>query len=772
MVRTTAPGGRRPRAHTGLLAGLVLVATVLVALDVDVPVLRPLLALALLVVLPTVVVFQRAELLGDVPLARLAYAGGLVLGGLIVGALVVNTLLPLVGVDRPLQPVVLAVVAGVVDLALLAWRRHRPLGLGARWPRGSHAWRALLGARLEAAQALATVGLLLAVVGAIRLNNGASGLVAVTAQVVAAAALVVLLAGRSSSTGRDARVLTLVSLGLLLATSLRGWTVTGHDVQTEYLVFTLTNDAQRWSMDAFQNAYNACLSVNLLPTVLTQTTGLSGPFVFKVVLQVVFAVLPVLTYLFARRFLSRRLALVAAVVTLAFPTFSVDMPFLVRQEIAYLFVALLLLAGTATGARRKDRLRLMTFLGVGVVLSHYSTTYLLLLGLVAGLGVLVLLRGVRRLRHRSAEATGERLTLLSPVLIAFLIAVSLLWTGPATHTGGYASEVASATLKALRGQGGDGPGASVVSFNPFSGSVSTRERLDLYVEQTLQDRKAVPADQLLVPRLTPADLKPRIVPSDDLPVTAAGRAVEAVGLDLGTVSGLLRTGAAGLVVLLLALGVLWLLRRRRSSGRVPDEIAALSVGAAAGLALIVLVPNLSVDYGVLRALQQTLMLTAPAVAVGLSILVGVLPRWRVGLTALVPAALLLALTGALAAMLGGSPGQLALSTSGPYVERYYATDSEVTTIERLAQIGRASPEPPTVIADANLAIRTAAVTTYDANVVSRLYPTLLTRGAYVFVDAGLAATGRAAVFASGDLINYVYPLWQLDAPTRRRLHLG
>ena len=302
---------------------------------------------------------------------------------------------------------------------------------------------------------------------------------------------------------------------------------------------------------------------------------------------------------------------------------------------------------------------------------------------------------------------------------------------------------------------------------PSPGRSRPVERLDLYVEQTLEQRDDLPADQLLIPRLGPSELAPTILPSTDLPPTGVGRVVESAGLDLGTVAGVLRSGSAGLVVLFLGLGLLWLARRRRSSDRVSDEVAALSIGASAGLALIVLVPNLSVDYGVLRALQQTLMITAPAVAVGLAAVVGLLPRWRVGLTALVPAAMLLALTGALAAMLGGSPGQLALSTSGPYVERYYASDSDVSTIQRLGQIVRASPEPPTIIADSNVALRTAAVTRYDADVVSRLYPTLLTRDTYVFVDAGTAATGRAAVFASGDLINYRYPMFQLD----RRLDL-
>ena len=41
-----------------------------------------------------------------------------------------------------------------------------------------------------------------------------------------------------------------------------------------------------------------------------------------------------MTFLLSRRFLDRRLALVAAVFTMAFPTFFTDMPYLVRQEMA------------------------------------------------------------------------------------------------------------------------------------------------------------------------------------------------------------------------------------------------------------------------------------------------------------------------------------------------------------------------------------------------------------------------------------------------------
>ena len=284
--------------------------------------------------------------------------------------------------------------------------------------------------------------------------------------------------GRSS---RDVWTLGLVAAGLLLATSLRGWVITGHDIQAEYLAFRLTNDAQNWEMSALPSAYSACLSVNILPTVLVQATGLSGELVFKVLLQLVFATVPVLTYLLARRVVTRRLALAAAVLTLAFPTFFTDMPYLVRQEIAFFFVALMLLAATEPGRTRVTTRVLVLVLGVGVVLSHYSTTYVLLMALVSALVGIAAVSLVRRLRGGAAEPV-EPLVLLHPLVVVALLAAALAWAGPVTHTGGHARSVLKETIAAVTGEGGDGPSSSDASYWIFSGDQTTpRERMDLFV---------------------------------------------------------------------------------------------------------------------------------------------------------------------------------------------------------------------------------------------------------------------------------------------------
>ncbi len=347
----------------------------------------------------------------------------------------------------------------------------------------------------------------------------------------------------------------LVATSLLLATSLRGWTITGHDIQAEFLAFRLTDDAQRWQMGALENAYNACLSVNILPTVLTQTTGLSGEVVFKVLLQLVFAIVPVLTFLYSRRFLSRRLALVATTFTVAFPTFFVDMPYLVRQEMAFFFLALLLLA--ATDRRTPWQRPMVALFGLGVVLSHYSTTYVMLMGLVAAVVAMVVLQAVRH-RFRGQEGTARTaaratfgLVLLNPVVIAFLVVASLLWAGPVTHTGGHASVVLKQTVSAITGHGQDGPGSSDTSYRLFAKDNTTaRDRLDSYVGKTMTYRnEKIAAQDLLIRHPGKAELRPEIVPASQAPLTPAGKLLELPGHQPGPPErrrqGRLRRPAAG-----------------------------------------------------------------------------------------------------------------------------------------------------------------------------------------------------------------------------------
>jgi hypothetical protein len=187
----------------------------------------------------------------------------------------------------------------------------------------------------------------------------------------------------------------------------------------------------------------------------------------------------------------------------------------------------------------------------------------------------------------------------------------------------------------------------------------------------------------------------------------------------------------------------------------------------AALGLIVFVPNLSVDYGVLRAFQQTLLVVAPLMAAGLWMVLRHVGARAAAIVVAVPVVLLLILSGVLPSLLGGQQERLALSNSGGYYDRFYSSDSETQAIAWLAATDAATGWRSKIIANRNVNVKMLAASGNAAPVADRLFPTLLTKDAFVYVDAQILDKGRSTVFYSGDLINYVYP----ERKLARRLDL-
>ena len=200
-------------------------------------------------------------------------------------------------------------------------------------------------------------------------------------------------------------------------TSLRGWYITGHDIQQEYKVFQLTKDNAELGHLAFQDAYNACMSITILPTMFSQMLLITPPYVFKVVYQLMFALCPVIVFLLARASppsspSSRRST------SSAFPTYFTDMPFLNRQEMAYLFVGIGFLVATQPRWSTRRARTWFAVITTGVLLSHYSTNYVFIatigLGFFGGIGIDLARRVWGRVRGVHVSFAPRRRSSASP----------------------------------------------------------------------------------------------------------------------------------------------------------------------------------------------------------------------------------------------------------------------------------------------------------------------------------------------------------------------
>ena len=277
-----------------------------------------------------------------------------------------------------------------------------------------------------------------AVLGAHRLNAGGTwALTGVGLAAGAAALLLVAAAARANADSRSDRavlpaaaaVIYLLGLAVLLATSLRGIGVTGHDIKPEFRVFQDTLAAGAWNPGGTLADYMSCLSITTLPTFLHHLLGVAPLDVFRVCYQVIFAAVPVGVLLIARTLVPTAAATLAAGLYVAFPTFVNDMPMLNRQEIALLFFTVAVLTLLDRHGSRRQRTAIFAAMIAGLTVSHYSSTY------VTG-GVMLaawsLLRAGHLMRRRDRTPDGRAARLLGRVdrLLARVSLRRSAWAGP------------------------------------------------------------------------------------------------------------------------------------------------------------------------------------------------------------------------------------------------------------------------------------------------------------------------------------------------------
>lgn len=135
-------------------------------------------------------------------------------------------------------------------------------------------------------------------------------------------------------------ILYFVSLGLLYLTSMQGFYLVGSDIHSEYYIASRMYDA--WDIN-YPHLYNASVSTTLIAPWISRFLSIDLVTVFKVIYPALFAVVPVILYFIYRTQTDDKRALFAALFFISVPVFFMEMPQLPRQELAELFLCIMLL---------------------------------------------------------------------------------------------------------------------------------------------------------------------------------------------------------------------------------------------------------------------------------------------------------------------------------------------------------------------------------------------------------------------------------------------
>lgn len=676
--------------------------------------------------------------------------------------LALDLLLPLFGNHHPLRPVPITLALGVAVILVGAFLPEaEPLASQDPW------WRRR---GVAPVLGLGAVVLLLSVAGPIRLNNGFSSGVSIAAMVAIVAFLLFLLFQPHFAIGATELGLYFAAAGILLLTSLRGWLITGHDIQTEYAYFSDVMAQGRWNPGAVHNAYYACLSVTLLPVAFAHLTAVSDVYIFKVVEPLLFAVTPVLLFRSVRNVASHKIAVLSAIFFIIFPTFSTDLTYMSRQEIAFILIGCTtLLVTEQDGGRTLAKRCAFAALLVGVVLAHYSTAYIVIIvcgiAVAADLGLKAWSAIRKRISARREPTARQRRVprmreqaagiLVAWWLVVFAAGAAFVWAGPITHTDSQVQSTLSAAISQLQGKASSGYFAQKQTdaqlLSSYQASAVTATAADraksVYWSLPLVDKYATPT-----------------VGTQYQPLTDAGSRIQSAGVNVTSANVLVRSLDDRVYELLIVAGMfgVWFAGRKLFSPT-RDQVM-LSAGALGMLGVLTVVPQLSVDYGILRAFLEGMYFLAAFMAAGLIWLCGALRRWATPAAGVAIAAIASTMTGVVPQLTGGYFGILSMSNEGQYYNIHYPTAAERAGAQWLNTLAAGTKQKTGTapVVQTDYFTYDTEQTVFTGPILPDLLPQWLRPGGYQFVGSTLMRTGLVSIRVNGQIVTYKYPTQLLD----------
>ncbi|MGA2884986.1 MAG: DUF2206 domain-containing protein [Halobacteriota archaeon] len=219
--------------------------------------------------------------------------------------------------------------------------------------------------------------------------------------------------------------IVLISSALLLTVGLTSNYLVGADVQGEYLVYQQVVSSQHWIFVSNVVASDT-IGTSLLPAVYQLITGINGVYMFKLVFQLILSVTPLVVYIIARKYLTAIYAFLASFLFMAQLQFIVNIQSSMAEETALLFFALAFMVLLADDLKAQRKTLLFLSFATGAILTHYTTSGILILVLLIANGIAVAIAAYYRFARRD-DARKLARPVITFTMIVILFAIYFLW---------------------------------------------------------------------------------------------------------------------------------------------------------------------------------------------------------------------------------------------------------------------------------------------------------------------------------------------------------
>ncbi|MEM4439381.1 MAG: DUF2206 domain-containing protein [Pyrobaculum sp.] len=335
---------------------------------IDVPIVRQVLGLAL-IFMPG---YLAARLLGLRGVESLLISVGLALSLVMFAGAATNFIYLALGVSKPLvgPPVVITLLILVAILALAHYIKY---------PREYIRLERLRDIISPSTFIIVTMPLW-SVVGVYMVTAHANNIV-LMAQIVFFAALPILVAINKIPRGLHPITLWSMALSLSLQNTLPSLYPRQSDVAAEQYIVRLNNGY--WN-PAVESNYSAMLSTTILLPLLSEITGLDLNWLYKLILPIIYSVVPIVLYYAYSRLINTQVAYLSSYLFTSFYMYYTFHVANIKTVSSMLFFALIiLLIAHSEVIDKHRRFALSVIFGFSIIVSHYTLAYIFMFYIVA-----------------------------------------------------------------------------------------------------------------------------------------------------------------------------------------------------------------------------------------------------------------------------------------------------------------------------------------------------------------------------------------------------
>ncbi len=353
--------------------------------QMHIPIFNDIITLLYMALVPGVLILRVMKLhkLGNT-FTTLLSVGLSILSVLLVG-LFMNQVYPHFGISRPIETVPLLITFTVYNMILLAIAYKRDNEY-------FHYSSSKLSFELLTSNQFICLCILplIAIIGAYTLQYYGRNEIQILLLLLICALVLVMAWGYLKSEYYHIAIFS-IAISLLYYSVLISNHIWGYDIFFEYQFATYVIKNGIWD-HTWPHAYNAMLSVVMYAPIYNKLSGMTLTWILKFIYPFLFSLISIGLYKIFEKHTGGKIAFLAAFFFIAYNGFSYGwMVQMARQQIAEIFLVLLVWLMIDRSIAQNKRKILYLLFGVGLILSHYSVTYLFMFMLLATIVTLSIL---------------------------------------------------------------------------------------------------------------------------------------------------------------------------------------------------------------------------------------------------------------------------------------------------------------------------------------------------------------------------------------------